>query len=68
MKSFFNKHRPIFILAFLFSFISVIDKYVLNGSFKGIEIHKHLIYLICLLLGVGFLLFQIMKEEDKNNS
>ncbi|MBA22059.1 MAG: hypothetical protein CMP52_01765 [Flavobacteriales bacterium] len=68
MKSFFNKYRPIFILAFLFGFISIIDSFVLNGSFKGIEKYKHFIYLVCLIAGVGFLLFQIIKVEDKNNS
>ncbi|MDA9359005.1 MAG: hypothetical protein P8O94_03535 [Flavobacteriaceae bacterium] len=67
MKSFYSKYRILFILVFLFAFISLVDVVVLSGSFKGIENYKHLIYMAFLVGGVILLLTQIIKEDDEKN-
>ena len=67
MKSFYSKYRILFILVFLFAFISLVDTVVLSGSFKGIENYKHLIYMAFLVGGVVLLLTQIIKEDDEKN-
>lgn len=67
MKATLNKYRLFFILLFIFVFIFCIDNVVLSGSFKGIEIYKHFIYIVCLVLGVLLLIYQIIKEDEKNN-
>ena len=67
MKSFYSKYRILFILIFLFTFISLVDTVVLNGSFNGVEKHKHLIYMAFLVGGVVLLLTQIIKEDDEKN-
>lgn len=68
MKSIYSKYRIIFILIFLFAFITLVDQLVLNGSFRGVENYKHLIYIVFLIGGVLFLLTQIIKEDDEKNS
>ena len=67
MKAILNKYRFFFILLFIFGFIFGIDNVVLSGSFKGIETYKHFIYIGCLVVGVLFLIYLIMKEDEKNN-
>ena len=67
MKSFYSKYRIVFILIFLFAFISLVDTVVLNGSFNGVEKYKHVIYMVFLVGGVVLLLTQIIKEDDEKN-
>ena len=67
MKSFYSKYRIVFILIFLFAFISLVDNVVLNGSFNGVEKYKHVIYMAFLVGGVVLLLTQIIKEDDEKN-
>ena len=48
---------------FLGIFISTVDSYVLSGQFKGIEEHKHFIYIGCLILGLAVTLSILLREE-----
>ena len=64
MNAFFQKYKALFLMLFLGLFISTIDNYVLSGQFKGIEEHKHFIYIGTLVLGLGVVL-SILLREDK---
>ena len=50
-------------MLFLGIFISTVDSYVLSGQFKGIEEHKHFIYIGCLILGLTVTLSILLREE-----
>ena len=63
MKQLLIKYKGIILMLFLGIFISTIDSYVLNGQFKGIEEHKHFIYIGCLLLGLAVTLSILLREE-----
>jgi len=49
MKQLLIKYKGIVLMLFLGIFISTVDSYVLSGQFKGIEEHKHFIYIGCLI-------------------
>ena len=63
MKQLLIKYKGIILMLFLGIFISTIDSYVLNGQFKGIEEHKHFIYIGCLILGLTVTLSILLREE-----
>lgn len=63
MNAFFQKYRALFLMLFLGLFISTIDNYVLSGQFKGIEEHKHFIYIGTLVLGLGVVLAILLRED-----
>ena len=54
-------------MLFLAFFISTIDNYVLSGQFKGIEEHKHFIYIGTLVLGLGVVLAILLREDKPKN-
>ena len=59
----FSKIQGAFSNAFLGLFISTIDNYVLSGQFKGIEEHKHFIYIGTLVLGLGVVLAILLRRQ-----
>lgn len=63
MKVIFHKYKGIILMLFLGIFISTVDSYVLSGQFKGIEEHKHFIYIGCLILGLAVTLSILLREE-----
>ena len=63
MKQLLIKYKGIVLLLFLGIFISTVDSYVLSGQFKGIEEHKHFIYIGCLILGLAVTLSILLREE-----
>lgn len=63
MNAFFQKYKALFLMLFLGLFISTIDNYVLSGQFKGIEEHKHFIYIGTLVLGLGVVLAILLRED-----
>ena len=63
MKQLLIKYKGIILLLFLGIFISTVDSYVLSGQFKGIEEHKHFIYIGCLILGLAITLSILLHEE-----
>ena len=63
MKTLLKKYKGIILLLFLGLFISFVDSYILNGQFKGVEEHKHFIYIATLLLGLGIVLSILLKED-----
>ena len=63
MKQLLIKYKGIILLLFLGIFISTVDSYVLSGQFKGIEEHKHFIYIGCLILGLVVTLSILLREE-----
>ena len=60
---FLSKYKGLILIVFLGLFISTIDNYVLSGQFKGIEEHKHFIYIGCLVLGLAVTLSILLKED-----
>jgi hypothetical protein len=67
MQSFFQKYKAIILLLFLGGYITVIDKLVLNGYFKGIEEQKHFVYIAALIVGLGVVLFLLLKEDSPSD-
>jgi len=63
MMHFLSKYKGLILIVFLGLFISTIDNYVLSGQFKGIEKHKHFIYIGCLVLGLAVTLSILLKED-----
>lgn len=63
MNAFFQKYKALFLMLFLGLFISTIDNYVLSGQFKGIEEHKHFIYIGTLVFGLGVVLAILLRED-----
>ncbi len=63
MMHFLSKYKGLILIVFLGLFISTIDNYVLSGQFKGIEDHKHFIYIGCLVLGLAVTLSILLKED-----
>ena len=63
MMYFLSKYKGLILIVFLGLFISTIDNYVLSGQFKGIEEHKHFIYIGCLVLGLAVTLSVLLKED-----
>ena len=63
MMHFLSKYKGLILIVFLGLFISTIDNYVLSGQFKGIEEHKHFIYIGCLVLGLAVTLSILLKED-----
>jgi len=63
MMYFLSKYKGLILIVFLGLFISTIDNYVLSGQFKGIEEHKHFIYIGCLVLGLAVTLSILLKED-----
>ena len=63
MMPFLSKYKGLILIVFLGLFISTIDNYVLSGQFKGIEEHKHFIYIGCLVLGLAVTLSILLKED-----
>ena len=63
MMHFLSKYKGLILIVFLGLFISTIDNYVLSGQFKGIEEHKHFIYIGCLVLGLAVTLSVLLKED-----
>jgi len=63
MKQLLIKYKGIVLMLFLGIFISTVDSYVLSGQFKGIEEHKHFIYIGCLILGLTVTLSILLREE-----
>ena len=63
MKHIIIKYKGIVLMLFLGIFISTVDSYVLSGQFKGIEEHKHFIYIGCLILGLAVTLSILLREE-----
>lgn len=63
MNPLLQKYKGLVLTLFLGLFISFIDSYILNGQFKGVEEHKHFIYIGALLLGLGIVLSILLKED-----
>lgn len=63
MNSLLHKYKGIVLMLFLGIFISIVDSYILNGQFNGVEEHKHFIYIGALLLGLGIVLSILLKED-----
>ena len=63
MKQLLIKYKGIVLMLFLGIFIRTVDSYVLSGQFKGIEEHKHFIYIGCLILGLAVTLSILLREE-----
>lgn len=64
MKSILKKYKALVLVLFLGGFISVIDRYVLSGQFKGIEEHKHFIYIGTLIFGLAVVLSVLLKDDS----
>ena len=60
----FQKYKALILILFLGGFISFVDSFILDGQFKGVEEHKHLIYLGTLVAGLAVVLAIILKEEN----
>lgn len=67
MKEFLQKYKALVLVLFLGGFISAIDRFVLNGGFKGIEEQKHFIYLGVLVAGVAVVLTVLLREDDNDD-
>jgi len=67
MKEFLQKYKALVLVLFLGGFISAIDRFVLNGGFKGVEEQKHFIYLGVLVAGVAVVLTVLLREDDNDN-
>ena len=63
MKTLFIKYKGLILIVFLAGFISLVDRLVLSGQFKGIQEYKHFIYLGALLLGLAIVLSILLKED-----
>ncbi|MDB9824226.1 hypothetical protein OAC16_03625 [Flavobacteriaceae bacterium] len=64
MQSPFQKYKALILMLFLGGFISFVDSFILDGQFKGIEEHKHLIYLGTLVAGLAVVLAIVIKEDN----
>ena len=67
MKEFLQKYKALVLVLFLGGFISAIDRFVLNGGFKGVEEQKHFIYLGVLVAGVAVVLTVLLREDDNDD-
>ena len=67
MKEFLQKYKALVLVLFLGGFISAIDRFVLNGGFKGVEEQKHFIYLGILVAGVAVVLTVLLREDDNDD-
>lgn len=67
MKVFLQKYKALVLVLFLGGFISAIDRFVLNGGFKGVEEQKHFIYLGVLVAGVAIVLAVLLREDDNDD-
>ena len=67
MKVFLQKYKALVLVLFLGGFISAIDRFVLNGGFKGVEEQKHFIYLGVLVAGVAIVLTVLLREDDNDD-
>ena len=67
MKEFLQKYKALVLVLFLGGFISAIDRFVLNGGFKGVEEQKHFIYLGVLVAGVAVVMTVLLREDDNDN-
>lgn len=67
MKGFLQKYKALILVLFLGAFISAIDRFVLNGGFKGIEEQKHFIYIGVLVAGVAVVLTLLLREDDNES-
>ena len=63
MRSPFQKHKALILMLFLGGFISIVDSFIMNGTFKGVEEYKHFIYIGALLIGLGIVLSLLLKED-----
>ena len=67
MKVFLQKYKALVLVLFLGGFISAIDRFVLNGGFKGVEEQKHFIYLGVLVAGAALVLTVLLREDDNDD-
>ena len=67
MKEFLQKYKALVLVLFLGGFISAIDRFVLNGGFKGVEEQRLFIYLGVLVAGVAVVLTVLLREDDNDN-
>jgi len=67
MKVFLQKYKALVLVLFLGGFISAIDRFVLNGGFKGVEEQRHFIYLGVLVAGVAVVLTVLLREDDNDD-
>lgn len=68
MKEFIQKYKALVLVVFLGAFISSIDRFVLNGGFKGIEEQKHFIYIGVLVAGVAVVLTLLLRDDESENN
>lgn len=61
-STYIQKYKGLILAVFLGLFIRFIDGFIIDGTFNGIEEHKHFIYIGALLVGLIVVLSILLKE------